>query len=76
MSAPEDLVGQTLGRWKLEKRLGDGPMGPVYMGLSAGGTGCAVHVVRPELIQAPERRGKLLRDAHTFQKAPGRCRSW
>jgi serine/threonine protein kinase len=68
MSAAEELTGAVLGRWTLEKRLGEGAMGPVYQAVSTGGTKGALHVVRPDLVAGADRLERLRRDAKTFQK--------
>src|SRR4051794_28796727 len=69
MSAIEDgLVGSTLGRWVLTKRLGEGAMGPVFEAVSTGGTPGALHLIRPDLVAGPEHLERFRRDARTFQK--------
>src|SRR5581483_11303714 len=68
MSVSMDLVGRSLGRWTLEARLGEGAMGPVYRAVSTGKTHGALHVVRPDLTDTPEKKERLRREAKTFQK--------
>src|SRR4051794_21040865 len=62
------MIGSTLGRWTLTRRLGAGPMGPVFEAVSSGRTAGALHLVRPELVSGGERLDRLRREAKTFQK--------
>lgn len=67
-SLEEDLSGRTLGRWRLERRLGQGAMGPVYGAVSTGGTRGALHLVRGELTQGEDGLARFRRDSRSFQK--------
>jgi serine/threonine protein kinase/tetratricopeptide (TPR) repeat protein len=69
VSTPGDeLVGATLDRWNVQRRLGEGAMGPVFEVVSTGGTKGALHVVRAELVAGADRLERFRRDAKTFQK--------
>jgi serine/threonine protein kinase/tetratricopeptide (TPR) repeat protein len=57
-----------LGRWTIVRRLGEGAMGPVLEVVSTGRTRGALHDVRPELVQEPERLEQWKRAARAFQK--------
>jgi serine/threonine protein kinase len=63
----ESLVGSSFGRWTVARRLGEGAMGPVFEGVSTGGTRGALHLIRPELV-AGERFEGFQRAARSFQK--------
>ena len=48
------MIGQRLGKWVLEKEIGRGGMGAVYLGRDeASGTRAAIKVLAPELAQEP-----------------------
>jgi hypothetical protein len=49
LEAPADGDPRTIGRYRLEARLGHGGMGVVFLGRSPGGRAVAVKIVRPEL---------------------------
>ena len=51
-----------IGPYRLRGRFGEGGMGQVFLGLSAGGRPVAVKVVRPQLATDPEFRERFRRE--------------
>ena len=66
---PEDP--QWIGTYRLEKRLGGGGMGLVYLGRSPGGRLVAIKVIRTELASDPEFRTRFAREVTAARKVSG-----
>jgi serine/threonine protein kinase len=66
---PEDP--QWIGTYRLEKRLGGGGMGLVYLGRSPGGRLVAIKVIRAELASDPEFRTRFAREVTAARKVSG-----
>jgi len=66
---PEDP--QWIGTYQLEKRLGGGGMGLVYLGRSPGGRLVAIKVIRADLASDPEFRTRFAREVTAARKVSG-----
>ena len=62
---------RVIGPYRLLGRLGDGGMGQVFLGLSAGGRRVAVKVIRAELAADPEFRLRFQREVAAARKVSG-----
>jgi eukaryotic-like serine/threonine-protein kinase len=60
-----------IGPYRLEKRLGAGGMGCVYLGRSAGGHRVAIKAIRPELADDPGFRARFAREVAAARKVNG-----
>jgi serine/threonine protein kinase len=60
-----------VGRYRLEKRLGGGGMGQVFLGRSPGGRPVAVKLVRPELVEDTRFRERFAREVEAARKVGG-----
>jgi protein kinase-like protein len=60
-----------IGTYRLEKRLGGGGMGLVYLGRSPGGRLVAIKVIRAELASDPEFRTRFAREVTAARKVSG-----
>ncbi len=66
---PEDP--REIGPYRLLGQLGSGGMGQVFLGMSAGGRPIAVKIIRTELAEDPEFRGRFRREVAAAQKVSG-----
>jgi serine/threonine protein kinase len=66
---PEDP--QTIGPYRLVRRLGQGGMGRVYLGVSPGGRPVAVKAIRAELAADPEFRTRFGREVASARRVSG-----
>ncbi len=66
---PEDP--QRIGPYLLERRLGSGGMGHVYLGRSPGGQRVAIKVIRAELAGDAEFRARFAREVTAARKVSG-----
>jgi WD40 repeat protein len=63
-----------IGPYRIERRLGAGGMGVVYLGRDPGnGDAVAVKVIRPELAEHPNIRARLRREARAARRVPRFC---
>jgi outer membrane protein assembly factor BamB len=60
-----------IGRYRLLRRLGEGGMGLVYLGVSPAGRAVAIKVVRPELAADQEFRARFRAEAEAAQRVSG-----
>jgi outer membrane protein assembly factor BamB len=60
-----------IGRYRLLRRLGEGGMGLVYLGVSPAGRAVAIKVVRPELAGEHEFRARFRAEAEAARKVSG-----
>jgi eukaryotic-like serine/threonine-protein kinase len=59
-----DIVGQTLGHYRIEAKVGEGGMGVVYKALDTHlDRRVAIKVLRPETLADPERKWRFVREA-------------
>jgi len=66
---PEDP--REIGPYRLLGQLGNGGMGQVFLGMSAGGRPIAVKVIRTELATDPDFRARFRREVSAAQKVSG-----
>ncbi|WP_461010850.1 serine/threonine-protein kinase, partial [Streptomyces capparidis] len=62
---------RTVGRYRLEQRLGSGGMGVVYLATSPSGRRVAVKVIRPEIAAGEEFRARFRREVAAARKVSG-----
>ncbi|MEV5829177.1 serine/threonine-protein kinase [Spirillospora sp. NPDC052242] len=62
---------RTVGRYRLEQRLGGGGMGRVFLGRSRGGRVVAVKVVRPEFAEDDGFRRRFTREVEAARRVGG-----
>ncbi|MDI2127714.1 protein kinase domain-containing protein [Yinghuangia seranimata] len=60
-----------VGPYRIERRLGQGGMGRVYLGRSPGGRAVAIKVVRPELADDPDFRRRFGREVAAARAVGG-----
>lgn len=66
--APTDLVGQTLGPYRLERLLGQGGFAWVFVGRDADGTPLAVKVLKPRYAGDPQFESRFRNESETAAK--------
>jgi serine/threonine protein kinase len=66
--APTDLVGQSLGPYRLERLLGQGGFAWVFVGREADGTPVAVKVLKPRYAGAPQFEARFRNESETAAK--------
>ncbi|MGP4110263.1 protein kinase domain-containing protein [Streptomyces sp. 4N509B] len=71
MSGPGESEVRRVGGYVLERRLGAGAMGVVYLGRSATGRQVAVKVVRPEYAEDPLFLARFRREVAAARKVSG-----
>ncbi|WP_460369945.1 serine/threonine-protein kinase, partial [Actinocorallia lasiicapitis] len=69
--AGDDLVGESIGPFRIERLLGQGGMGRVYLGVSVSGRRVAVKVVRPELADDPGFRKRFRAEVEAAMAVSG-----
>ncbi|MBM2622021.1 protein kinase [Actinoplanes sp. LDG1-06] len=57
----------TIGRYEIERRLGSGGMGTVFLGRTPGGRPAAVKVINPGYLDQPEALDRFRREAETLR---------
>ncbi|MEU5884967.1 serine/threonine-protein kinase [Spirillospora sp. NPDC047279] len=62
-----------IGPYAIERRLGAGGMGVVYLGRDGRGEAVAVKVIRPELAGDPRTRARLEREVRAARTVPRYC---
>jgi len=67
-NAPTDLVGRTVGRFRLERLLGQGGFAWVFAGREPDGTPVAVKVLKPRYAGDPQFETRFLNEAGTAAK--------
>src|SRR5215210_8236344 len=67
-SSSDDLVGQTVGPWRIESLIAVGGMGRVYKARSAEGQESALKLVKPDLAQDSVFRKRFEREASIAQR--------
>ena len=60
-----------IGPYWLERRLGSGGMGRVYLGRSPGGRQVAIKLIRPELAEDADFRARFAREVSAAKKVSG-----
>jgi len=66
--APTDLVGQTLGPYRLERLLGQGGFAWVFVGRDADGTPLAIKVLKPRYAGDPQFEPRFRNESETASK--------
>ncbi len=66
--APTDLVGRSVGPYRLERLLGQGGFAWVFVGRDADGTPVAVKVLKPRYAGDPQFEGRFRNEAETAAK--------
>lgn len=64
-------VVRRIGEFTVERRLGAGGMGVVYLARSAGGRRVALKVIRPEYVDEPHFRARFRREVAAARKVSG-----
>jgi eukaryotic-like serine/threonine-protein kinase len=67
-NAPTDLVGQSLGPYRLEELLGQGGFAWVFAGREADGTPVAIKVLKPKYALDPQFAPRFRNEAETAQR--------
>jgi Protein kinase domain len=62
---------RTIGPYRLAGRLGQGGMGQVFLGVSAGGRPVAVKAIRPELTSDPQFRSRFAQEVAAARRVSG-----
>lgn len=65
-------AGESVGRWRLLRRLGTGGMGQVWLGEDPAGERAAVKLLRPEFAGDPEARQRFERKLTTARRVTSR----
>ncbi|MFE3200386.1 hypothetical protein [Embleya sp. NPDC059237] len=71
VSGPTGEDPAWIGPYRIERRLGQGGMGRVYLGRSASGRAVAVKVVRPDLAEHADFRGRFAREVAAARAVSG-----
>ncbi|WP_143658233.1 protein kinase domain-containing protein [Embleya scabrispora] len=71
MSGPTGDDPARIGPYRIERRLGQGGMGRVYLGRSASGRAVAVKVVRPDLAEHADFRRRFAREVAAARAVSG-----
>ncbi|MFI1581085.1 FKBP-type peptidyl-prolyl cis-trans isomerase [Embleya sp. NPDC020630] len=71
MSGPTGDDPAWIGPYRIERRLGQGGMGRVYLGRSASGRAVAVKVVRPDLAEHADFRRRFAREVAAARAVSG-----
>ncbi|UDY22714.1 serine/threonine-protein kinase [Nocardioides sp. Kera G14] len=66
------MRGEKLGRYRLERVIGEGGMGVVHLARLRDGTPVAVKVLRPQVIGDREARDRLAREVSSLQRVHSR----
>jgi serine/threonine protein kinase len=64
---------ETLGRYRVESRLGSGGMGTVYLARVPDGRPVAIKVIRPELAQDPSFRARFAAEVDAARRVTASC---
>jgi serine/threonine protein kinase len=68
------MIGQTLGHYRFEAKLGEGGMGVVYRALDTHlDRPVAIKVLRPETVTNPERKRRFVQEAKAASALPTSC---
>ncbi|MYY09524.1 protein kinase [Streptomyces sp. SID4919] len=65
------VTGERIGDYTVERRLGSGGMGAVYLGRSPSGRAVAIKVVRPEYAADPEFRARFRTEVEAARRVGG-----
>jgi serine/threonine kinase PknH len=68
----QDRTPEFLGPYRLQRRLGEGGMGVVYLALSADGLQVAVKALHPGMAQEDNARRRLAREVETMRRVRSR----
>jgi eukaryotic-like serine/threonine-protein kinase len=71
MSGPGFGDPSRIGPYRLVELLGEGGMGRVYLGVSAGGRRVAVKVIRPDVAADQEFRARFRREVEAARRVNG-----